>query len=112
MASSIQEKTREAISDLPDLSDIRKEMNALRRQMEKMSGRAVSDGSDQLRHLRERASGKATDLYSDGEALLGDLARELRVYEKRARSTVRAHPAQTVAVALGLGALIALLWRR
>jgi ElaB/YqjD/DUF883 family membrane-anchored ribosome-binding protein len=112
MANSIQEKTRDAISDLPDLHDIRKEMNALRRQMEKMSGRAVSDGSDQLRLLRDRASGRATDLYADGEALLGDLGRELRFYEKRARSTVRAHPAQTAAIALGVGALIALLWRR
>ena len=112
MANSIQEKTREAISDLPDLDDIRKEMNAMRRQIERMGGRAVSDGSDHLRHLRERASGKATDLYSDGEALLGDLGRELRVYEKRARTTVRDHPTQTVAIALGLGALIAFLWRR
>lgn len=112
MASAIHDKTRDAISDLPDLNDIRKDLNALRRQMENLTGRAVADGSDHVRQLRDRASGRANDLYSDGEALLGELGRELRVYEKRARSTVREHPGQTVAIALGVGALIALLWRR
>ncbi|PZQ52484.1 MAG: hypothetical protein DI556_02200 [Rhodovulum sulfidophilum] len=110
--ATIQDKTRDAIADLPDLDDIRKEMHALRRQMEKMTSRAVAEGSDHVARLRNQASGRATDLYADGEALLSELGRELRHYEKRARSTVRAHPGQTLAVALGVGALIALLWRR
>lgn len=112
MASTIREKTRDAISDLPDLDDIRDEIASLRRQMEKVSSRAISDGSHHVKRLREQASGRANDLYADGEALLGELGRELRYYEKRARSTVRDHPAQTLAVALGVGALIAFLWRR
>ncbi len=110
--ATIREKTRDAISDLPDLEEIRDEIAALRGQLEKVSNRALSDGTQHVRRLRDRAAGRAGDLYSDGEALLGELSRELRHYERRARSTVRDHPAQTLAVALGVGALIALLWRR
>jgi ElaB/YqjD/DUF883 family membrane-anchored ribosome-binding protein len=112
MSSTIREKARDAVSDLPDLDEIRDEIAVLRRQMEKASSRALSDSSHHLRRLKDRASGRAGDLYTDGEALLGELGRELRVYEKRARSTVREHPGQTMLVALGVGALIALLWRR
>ncbi|TPE52523.1 DUF883 family protein [Amaricoccus solimangrovi] len=113
MASTIREKTRAALSDLPDLEEIRDEIALLRRQMDKMSSRALVDGSRQARRLRDRTAARADDLYADAEALLGELGREFRLVERRARTTVRDHPAQSAAVALvGVGLLLALLWRR
>lgn len=109
MASTLRDKTRDAISDLPDLTEVRDEIALLRRQIDKMSRQALREGQG----LRDRAAGRANELYADGEALLGDLGRELRLAERRARDTVRDHPAQTAAVALvGIGLLVALLWRR
>ena len=114
--ASIQEKTRDAIAEMPDVADLRKELSHLRAQVEKLLGKATSGGGAQLRHLGSAATARAGDLAREGEALFGDVSRgvgrELRVVEQRATRTVRDRPVQALALAVGLGFALAFLLRR
>lgn len=116
MASSIQEKARDAFSDLPDANDLRKELAQLRGQVEKMMGKASSNGGAQIRRLGADASDRVGGLLHEGEALFGDVGRgvgrELRNVEKQATATVRERPVQSVALAIGVGFALAFLLRR
>lgn len=116
MAASIQQKTRDALADMPDVADLQKELTHLRAQVEKMVGKAASDGGAKLRRFGSGASGRVGELARDGEALFGDVSREmgreLRLVEKRAVKTLRDRPVQSIALAVGVGFALAFLLRR
>ncbi len=109
MSALFPDKVRDAA---PDMDDLRKELNALRKQVADLVGSAAADGQKRARRMGKDALDTASVLARDGEALASDVGRELLRVERRAVETVRERPGQSLAVALGLGLVIAFLLRR
>lgn len=95
-----------------ELAKLQAELGRLRTRIERTGGQAASGGRARLRQAGTDASEHLGDLLDDSEKMLDDLKRELRVIEEQAGDMVRARPFQAVLVALGLGFLLALLFRR
>ncbi|MER2507509.1 hypothetical protein [Amaricoccus sp.] len=109
MSALFPDKVRDAA---PDMDDLRKELAALRKQVADLVGAAAADGQKKARRLGKEAFDTVSLLTHDGEALASDVGRELRRVERRAVETVRERPGQSLAVALGLGLVVAVLLRR
>jgi len=97
MASSM-EKLSSALPDSDDLSSLRRELLSIRDEIEQRLGKAASRGGRRLRSI----GGNAGDMVMD-------VGRDL---ESRTAATVRARPAEALMLALGVGFLLAWLWRR
>lgn len=95
------QKIAAALPEVPDRPDLEAELRKLRGQIEDMAAELASGGRAQAR----RASKAAT-------AGIDGIGRELRHVEKQALATVRGHPVESIALALGVGVLVALLFRR
>lgn len=116
MAGLLKDKSRDIVADLPDTDEIRAELARLRGEVEALLGKAATDGASGLRRLHGEASGRLAHLIDDGEARFADarrgMGRELRLAERRAAAVVRERPVETVALALGVEIVLALLLRR
>lgn len=109
MSALFPDKVRDAA---PDMDELRRELAALRKQVADLVGSAAADGQAKARRMGKEALGTASVLARDGEALAADAGRELLRAERRAVEVVREHPGQSLALALGLGLVIAVLLRR
>lgn len=112
MAGLLQHKARSALAELPDRGEMQAEIRDLRAQIERLAGRAASRSGRELRRLSAEAGDRAGGWLEEGEALFGDVGRELRHVERRATATVRARPVESAALALGLGLAVVWLLRR
>lgn len=95
-----------------DFAALDKELVQLRAQVEKLAGTATSFGRGKLRRVGAGTRGRMDALLADGETMADDIGQELRLVEARALATVRERPLQSVGIALGIGFLLALLFRR
>lgn len=109
MSLSLRSKAQDMV---PDVETLRSEMETLRAQIEKLVGDASSSGGAQVRKFKSKASARANDLMHDGEAILGEVGKELRLVEKHAGKAIHDRPVQSLAVALGVGFALAILLRR
>ena len=112
MAVRTSTKLRDQAREGPDLDGLRTEMARLRSEIEAASRNAAGSGRDKLARGADAAQQQLDGMLEDGERLLGDLGRELRQIEDRAVAAVRDRPVQSIGIALVLGFLIALLFRR
>ncbi len=109
MSALFPDKARDAA---PDMDALREELAALRKQVADLVGAAAADGQAKARRIGKEAFDTAGSLARDGEALAADVGRELLRAERRAVEVVRERPGQSLALALGLGLVIAVLLRR
>jgi ElaB/YqjD/DUF883 family membrane-anchored ribosome-binding protein len=95
-----------------DLAAIRAEMAALTEQVTALVGAAGKDGAAMVRRVRSKASDTLDDAAEASGQVFQSVGRELTTAQKYATGAVRHHPYQTVALVIGLGALIAFFVRR
>jgi ElaB/YqjD/DUF883 family membrane-anchored ribosome-binding protein len=95
-----------------DLAAVRAEMAALREQVTALVGAAGKDGAAMVRRVRSKASDTFDDAAEAGGQVMQSVGRELTTAQKYAAGAVRHHPYQSVALVIGLGALIAFFVRR
>ncbi len=99
-------------SQTPDLSALRAEMARLRSEIAAAAEGGTRRARARTSSLGEAASDRVAELQHEAEALLASASRELAQLEARAGAAVRAHPLQSVGLALVVGFLIALVIRR
>jgi ElaB/YqjD/DUF883 family membrane-anchored ribosome-binding protein len=87
-------------------------MAALREQVTALVGAAGKDGAAMVRRVRSKASDTLDDAAEASGQVLQSVGRELTTAQKYATGAVRHHPYQSVALVIGLGALIAFFVRR
>lgn len=112
MARRTTDPLREAAGEMPDAAALRLEMKRLRAEIEKASGQAATRGRAEIGRMGDAATERVAELLKEGEALLGEIGRELSRFEERTGAVVRERPLQSVGVALVVGFLLALLFRR
>jgi len=95
-----------------DLAPIRAEMAALTEQVTALVGAAGKDGAAMVRRVRSKASDTLDDAAEASGQVLQSVGKELTTAQKYATGAVRHHPYQSVALVIGLGALIAFFVRR
>ena len=87
-------------------------MAALTEQVTALVGAAGKDGAAIVRSVRSRASDTLDEAAEASGQVMKSVGRELTTAQKYAAGAVRHHPYQSVALVIGLGALVAFFARR
>lgn len=96
----------------PSTPDLEADIRQLKADIEKLTEQLATLGDHALGAGRRAASGTAESLRAQGEAVIEDLRSNARDLESELIGRVREKPVTSLAIAAGVGFLLALITRR
>lgn len=101
-----------AASDQKTKANLEAEIKRLRADVAKLSEQLKDTGQHSYSAARSAASNSVDNLKVRGEAAIEDIRLQARDYEAQLSDTVREKPISSLAIAAGVGFVLALLTRR
>ncbi|MBO6903015.1 MAG: DUF883 domain-containing protein [Rhizobiaceae bacterium] len=95
-----------------DTDELKAEVAKLRKELSDIAKHVSDVGDMSARTARKAATTKAEELRKQGEAAFDELRESALGYEKQLTASVREKPVTSLAIAAGVGFLLALLARR
>lgn len=110
-ASEKTSKIEEALTD-SGTQDLQAQVEQLKEDIAAIAATLASLGSQTVRDARRSATETYRSAYNQGEDVIDDLRTKAKDVEAQLTETVRERPLASLAAALGVGYLLALLSRR
>lgn len=95
-----------------ETDELKAEIAKLRKELSDLAKHVSEVGDMSARTARKAATAKAEELRKQGEAAFEDLRESALGYEKQLTDSVREKPVTSLAIAAGVGFVLALLARR
>lgn len=95
-----------------ETDELKAEIAKLRKELSDLAKHVSEVGDMSARTARKAATAKAEELRKQGEAAFDDLRESALGYEKQLTASVREKPVTSLAIAAGVGFVLALLARR
>lgn len=109
--SKIEEKIEEALTDA-SAEDLQAQVEQLKEDFAAIAATLANLGSQTVRDAKRSAKETYQSAYIQGEDAIDDLRNKAQDLEAQLTATVRERPIASLATALGVGYLLALLSRR
>ena len=111
--ASVSSKVRKVVDDATESNaDLHAQIAALKDDIAKISATLGKIGKDTAKDARRSAASSFASARLRGEETFDDLRSQARELEDQLTETVRENPLTTIAVAAGIGFLLALIARR
>lgn len=111
--ASVSSKVRKAVDDATDANpDLQAQVAALKADIANIAATLAKIGKDSTKDARNSAASSFEAAKVRGEEAFDDLRAQARDLEDQLTETVRENPLTTIAVAAGIGFLLALIARR
>ena len=114
--STTRAKVKQAADDLMDGADIETRFEKAKSEFYKIAASLAESGSSKAREYTDMAANAASDVKDEVKAVSGDaidqFMDQLAMIERDMKGKVRQKPLQALAIAGGIGFMIALLSRR
>ncbi|MFD2652960.1 DUF883 family protein [Brucella rhizosphaerae] len=107
----IEEKLEEALAD-STTDDLQSQVEQLKEDIAAIAATLANLGSQTVRDAKRTAKETYKSAYIQSEDVVGDLKNKAQDVEAQLTETIRARPIASLATALGVGYLLALLSRR
>lgn len=109
---NITEDTVEETLNNSTSEDLQQQVEKLKEDIAAIASTLSQLGSQTVRDAKRTAKETYQNAFSQGEDVVCDLKEKAQDFEAQVTDTIREHPIASVATALGIGYLIALLSRR
>lgn len=109
--NKIEEKIEEALTDA-STEDLQAQVEQLKEDIAAIAATLANLGSQTVRDAKRGAKETYKSAYIQGEDVIDDLRNKAQDVEAQLTATVRERPIASLATALGVGYLLALLSRR
>ena len=110
---SVSSKVRKAVDDATESNpDLQAQITALKDDIAKISATLAKLGKNTAKDARRSAASSFASAKLRGEETFEDLRSQARELEDQLAETVRENPLSTIAIAAGVGFLLALIARR
>ncbi|MGH6860373.1 MAG: DUF883 family protein [Phyllobacterium sp.] len=111
--ASVSSKVRKAVDDATDTNpDLQAQVAALKEDIASIASTLAKIGKNSTKDARSSAASSFESAKLRGEEALDDLRAQAHDLEEQLAQTVRENPLTTIAVAAGVGFLLALIARR
>lgn len=111
--ASVSSKVRKAVDDATATNpDLQAQVTALKEDIASIAATLAKIGKNSAREATSNASSSFENARARGEDALDEIRSQAKALEDQLTETVRENPLTTVAVAAGVGFLLALIARR
>ena len=111
--ATVSSKVRKAVDDVTETNpDLQAQVAALKEDIANIGATLAKIGKNSTKQARNSAASSMESAKLRGEEAFDDLRSQARDLEEQLTETVRENPLTTIAVAAGVGFLLALIARR